>query len=116
MKYCQNQQVAIIINYINSISAGSPPSDPPYNATYEIFADTNNGPFQSTEPNFVETFIKKLSLKISSTTSSVHLICSPGFFVLRYSWILQSLFFITIKNYMTLYILSVDFWRNLDLS
>lgn len=72
---------SIIINYINSISAGSPPSDPPYNATYEIFAETNNGPFQRSEPDFVEEFIFKLYIKksVNSSTDSEYFCLQPNF-------------------------------------
>lgn len=73
---------SIIINYIDSISPGSPPSDPPFNATYEIFADTNNGPFQSTEPNFVEEFILNLYIKKTVNSST-----DPEYFCLKSDFI-----------------------------
>jgi hypothetical protein len=72
---------SIIINYIDSISPGSQPSTPPYNTTYEIFAKTNDGPFQSTEPNFVEEFILNLYIKktVNSLTDPEYFCLKPDF-------------------------------------
>jgi hypothetical protein len=70
---------SIIINYIDSIISGSPPSDPPYNATYEIFAKTNNGEPSDTIPDFRQSFIKNLYIKKSVNSLSV-----PEYFCLYY--------------------------------